>query len=363
MVQPALSAAEQGMSQSAYRTMFAQSTDMCVAFDHRNGRIARCNQVVSSTLGFGEREIVGNSILSLAHPDSPESSSHAWNRLVAGQDVAPCEVHVLRKDGGKVDVTLTSAGVRDQAGGVASRIALMRTRSKAVPEAYSDIKSLERLHALLYSVAVAEARERRRLAAGLHDGLGQLLAIARLKLGQLANTDDVAERAVLIDDLGSMIDDAARSARSTTFELSSPVLHQLGLEAAIQSCGERMMDLHGLRFRFHGSGQRLALPEETQVVLLRVVRELLFNVQKHARARTVTVTAMRRGDRFILHVADDGAGFERPVGHREFTPEGGFGLLSVEAQVHALGGLFSLDSTLGGGTRVTVSVPASEAID
>jgi signal transduction histidine kinase len=255
-----------------------------------------------------------------------------------------------------VEVRLTGAGVQDHAGRVRFGVALLRVRAQPFEEGSQHGESPERLRALLYALSIAEERERRRIAAGLHDDLGQLLAIAKLKLGQLGAAACAPERRALAEDLRSLIDQAACAARSTTFELSSPVLEQLGLEAAIQSCGERMEQMYGFRFSFESDGAPIDLPREALVVLLRVVRELLFNVHKHARATAVKVAVRRVRGMFTLCAADDGVGFDPGDRHPRFTSHGGFGLFSAEAQVHAIGGCFAIDSAPGAGTRVTVSV-------
>ncbi len=347
------------LSKSTYRTVFAQARDVCIALERGSGRITRCNDVVRTMLGFSPGEIVGHPISELAPPDSSEHARGVWHSLATDLEVPASDVEVLRKDGGRVDARLTGAGVHDDAGGVAFGVALLRARSKTSPEACPQADSPERLRAWLYALSVAEERERRRIAAGLHDDLGQLLAIAKLRVGRLGVATDTSEREALTNDLRDLIDQAARSARSTTFELSSPVLQQLGLDAALQSCGERMQQMYGFRFSFESDRTRIDLPHEALVVLLRVVRELLFNVHKHARASAVHVASRRAGALFTICTTDDGVGF-CPADLHAFTPAGGFGLASAEAQVHAIGGRFAIESSSGAGTRVTISVPVPD---
>jgi signal transduction histidine kinase len=222
--------------------------------------------------------------------------------------------------------------------------------------AEAQAHDMARLKGLLYAISVAEERERRRIAAGLHDELGQLLAIAKLKLGRLGATDDAADRAQLTTDLGVLIDQASRAARASTFELSSPVLQQFGLDAAIESLGERMQRMAGLAFRFDTDGVPCTLPDDVPVVLLRVVRELLFNVQKHADAGAVSVKVRRADAACTIVVEDDGVGFD-PCGVSTFTPAGGYGLFSAQAQIESVGGRFAIGPRPGGGTRATLVVP------
>lgn len=345
------------LSEAAYRTVFASAPDMCLALEGGTGRILRCNEVVRTTLGFAPGEVVGRSVLALAHPRSSADARQTWRMLAQDLSVPSSDVQARAKDGSAVDVRLTGAGVHDPSGQVTFGLALLRARVRSADDATIQANSPERLRALLYALSVAEERERRRIAAGLHDELGQLLAIAKLKLGRLDRLAPGEERTRIASELHEILDHAARSARSTTFELSSPVLHQLGLDAAIRSIGERMEDAYGIRFAYEGECGALDLPHETTVVLLRVVRELLFNVHKHAHASTVTVTAVVARDGLEIAVSDDGIGFVCTERFRAFTPAGGFGLFSAEAQVQAIGGRLGVSSAPGNGTCITAVVP------
>lgn len=347
----------QEVSASAYRAMFTRSRDMCIALERGSGRIMRCNDAVGVMLGFSHNDIVGRPITSLARQDTPSQARRVWQSLAANLKVSASDVQVQRKDGGWIDACLTGAGVRDAAGKVSFGVALLRMRPKALPQADSPTHSVEHLRILLRTLSVAEERERRRIAAGLHDELGQLLAIAKLRLGRLGAATGAVERETLTNDLRDLIDQAATAARSTTFELNCPVLQQLGLNAAIRNSGERMQALYGFHFRLNSDDAPVDLPHETLMVLLRVVREALFNVHKHAHASAVHVTSWQTGERLIICVNDNGVGYQPAAGPFACTPQGGFGLLSAEAQIHAIGGHFSIESAPGAGTSVTISVP------
>lgn len=345
-----------GLSVQSYRTVFARAPDVCVAVEPGSGRIVKCNDAVRSLLGFSPRELVGRSVLELAHPDSTPLARLAWQTVADDLSCQSAEVPVRRKDGSKMPARLTAARVQDDHGRVSLGVALLRSLARPGPQCALE-DSPERMRVLLYALSVAEERERQRIAAGLHDDLGQWLAIAKLKLGRLGATRDDAERARLTEDVRSLVDRASRAARSTTFELGSPLLRQLGFDAAVQSVGERLQDHVGLRFHFHAADGPPPLPEDTLIVLVRVVRELLFNVHKHARATHVEVRTSRDAGGYRIEVSDDGIGFHADERLPPFGAMGGFGLFSAEAQVRAIGGRLAIDSAPGAGTRVVITVP------
>jgi len=223
------------------------------------------------------------------------------------------------------------------------------------------VQQHNQLQMLALEICMAEERERRRIAIGLHDEIGQLLVVARLKLGEL-NAVVVTEQAQeLTRTLRDLLDQASSATRSATFELSSLVLHRLGLEAAVQGLADRISRLYGLNIRLLRQEHPLALTEDTLTVLFRAVRELLFNVHKHARARNVVITVASVDDQASVEVEDDGVGFEMPAPEAQFSPNGGFGLFSVSAQLQAMGGRLEVISAPGTGSRIVMSVPSVPA--
>jgi len=225
----------------------------------------------------------------------------------------------------------------------------------------SPRESADSLRALAYEVTVAEARERERVAHGLHDDIGQSLALMMLKLGELGQAVAGGPEAALVNELRALVVQTSRATRSATFELSCPVLQQLGLQAAIESLAQRMKRLYGLHVQVQTDLPPALMPQAMQLVVFRVLRELLSNVHKHAHAGSAWVRSHRHDDRLSLLVWDDGEGFDVRLLPRRFGPEGGFGIFSAQAQMRAVGGQLDIDSTPGQGTCATLTVPLMAA--
>lgn len=211
------------------------------------------------------------------------------------------------------------------------------------------------LRTLAYELTVAEARERARIACGLHDELGQWLALARIKLAELRPLTDGPARAV-VDEVLQSVGQATRSARSVTFDLCSPLL-QLGLQGALQGLADRLARDSRLAVELRGELPALNLPEQVQSVLFRVVRELCLNVQKHAAASELVIAIKVAGSLLRITVQDNGKGFAPEAAAPRFSRDGGFGLASAQAQMQALGGCLQVDSRPGGGTWVSLVLP------
>ena len=202
------------------------------------------------------------------------------------------------------------------------------------------------LRRLASEVCLAEERERRRIAADLHDHLGQGLALIRLRLQRLRGDAALGGHDGALDDLVTLCDQAVRYTRGLTFELSPPVLYELGLGPALEWLGDDLSLRHDLRVRVRVRG-RAPLTDDLKVMLWKSARELLHNVVKHAGARKVEVT---------LELADDGQGFD--PGQARAQAGERFGLFSIEERLHQFGGRMDIATGRGAGTCVDLIAPA-----
>lgn len=214
------------------------------------------------------------------------------------------------------------------------------------------------LRRLASEACLAEERERRRIAEDLHDHLGQALALIGLRLRQLRGDASFGGHGGALEELVALSDQAIRYTRGLTFELSPPILYELGLGPALEWLGEDVARRHGLRVKVRDRA-RQPLPDDLKVMLWKSARELLHNVVKHACARTVEVTLEVGGGSVRLEVADDGCGCDP-----DLARSGGgarFGLFSIEERLRQLGGRLELDGAPGRGLRVRLVAPIPEA--
>jgi len=332
------------------------SPDMWFCLDSA-GAIVQSNRTACELLGYAPEEIVGRSIAALAHRENVQTACLAWQALSACATLRDADIQVSRKDGSRLDVSASANAVLDQEGRIAYGITVWRDITRRKQSENATLEQQGQLRVLAYEIAVAEERERRRIAEGLHDELGQLLAIAKLKLGELGLSLTEPASRCLVEELSALMDQASQATRSTTFELSPHVLHHLGLEAAVESLCRRFERVYALRIRCERDAQPVVLPEEMLVVLFRVVRELLFNVHKHAQARNALVAVHRVKGCVLVRVEDDGVGFAPEKLSPAFSPGGGFGLFSAAAQIQALGGHIAVDASHRPGSGIVLNVP------
>ncbi|HET6527298.1 MAG TPA: response regulator [Balneolaceae bacterium] len=198
-----------------------------------------------------------------------------------------------------------------------------------------------------------EEQERHRLANDLHDNLGQLLAICKMKVSMLQKEDKNPE----LEEVIKLVDDAIVYTRELMSELKPPTsLEDEDLKSAIEWVAKKMAK-HDLKVIVEETDhQPKPLNEEVRSTLVRSTRELLFNVVKHAGVSEAKITITRKGDQVQVMVEDEGPGFNPDERNKESLDKG-FGLFSIYERMDFLDGNMDIDSEPGKGTRVTLTVP------
>ena len=216
----------------------------------------------------------------------------------------------------------------------------------------------QRLRHLSSELLQTEERERRRIAIEIHDRIGQALAVNKIQLGALQAEVDSQDLKTKIENIRGLISQTIRDTRTLTFELSPPVLYELGLQAALEWLAEIVRKQNGLKVDVAGDGSDRELDAEKRVLLFRTCRELLFNVVKHAGARRARVSLRGDGAAIMIKISDDGTGFDPDLLQSGYDPfESGFGLFSIQEQLEHRGGMFEVDSGPGRGSTVTIVMP------
>ena len=220
------------------------------------------------------------------------------------------------------------------------------------------LRSQNDLRALATELNLAEQRERKRLAAELHDHLAQMLVLVNLKIGQ-AKQGPPLHTSGMIEQAQKLLNDALTYTRMLVADLSPPVLHEFGLIAALRWLGQQMK-----RFDLNVTVQINAqddhpLPEDRAILLFQSTRELLINVAKHAGTKDVVLKVEAEDGTLKIAVRDQGVGFVPSVGSEvsATSVSSKFGLFSIRERMHAMGGRFQIDSAIGQGTTATLTIP------
>jgi len=242
----------------------------------------------------------------------------------------------------------------------AKRAAQAQIQAKAAVNEQLEKRVRERteeLGRLARELALAEVRERQSIARDLHDGLGQELHVASIKLDALRSNNASQDAHSALDEIAQLLAGVVREMRSLTAQLNPPVLEQLGLIPAIEWLSEEMRRTYRLEVLLEDDSVSKPLDSLTASILFRAVRELLINVARHSKVKIANIATRRVNEHLTVEVMDQGAGFAAARASASST--GGMGIATMRERIAYIGGTFQIDSAPNRGTIATIQVPVS----
>jgi PAS domain S-box-containing protein len=348
---------KQKQVENEFRYLLEWAPDGMIIVDAQ-GTIVQVNAQAEQLFGYTRDELLGQPIERLIparfrdrHPaDRDEYAAHPRVRPMG----IGLELFGLRKDGSEFPVEISLSPLQTDDGMLvlsAIRDSTQRKQTELQLKLLNAAlnRRAAQLRKLASELAQAEQRERRRLATILHDHLQQLVVAARLKLTMSRTSPD------LIDEVDELLEEVIRASRSLAVELSPPVLSRQGLGAALEWLGQQMAAKHGLNVEVHADAAVEPCGEDLRALLFQAVRELLFNVVKHAQGSRAVVDLIAEDQGVRIIVTDNGVGFD--PAELENNGRHGFGLFSIDERLQVIDGRLTIDSAPGRGTRIVLEVP------
>jgi PAS domain S-box-containing protein len=342
------------------KLLLETATQGIVSID-QNGIILTANHALESMFKCPPGELIGQPIEKLipsAFRDAHEQ--HRRNYFAAPQPRSMGNsTHLVaeRKDGSTFPIEVSLNHVVTPDGGRAfAFVTDITERQERTMELEHRTAQLSRLAS---DLTLAEHHAREQIARALHDGLQQLLVIVSLKLDEHVKREGQAPSNALIEEARSHLDEAIAAARTLSFELSPPVLQQSNLAAALTWLANWTQQKYGIEVRVTADPLASSIRKDVRTLLFESVRELLFNVVKHAKVDRVTLDlSLDADDRLCITVDDAGIGFDpEQLDDRSRAGEVGWGLFSIRERVTLLGGHVDIDSAPGRGTRFRLIAP------
>ena len=208
---------------------------------------------------------------------------------------------------------------------------------------------------ILTAVLRTEEKARSRFSKELHDGLGPLLSSARMSLSALARDERSPEQKEIIDNTTYVIDEAIRSLREISNNLSPHVLNDFGLARGVQNFIDKSAAMHDVKIRFTTNLRSERFDTDVEVILYRVICELINNSLKHAACSSINLSLSQNGTELALDYTDDGRGF-----NPQAMMDCGMGLSNISSRINSLGGVFDIASAKGRGMRAAIRVNTQE---
>ena len=367
-------------SEERYRTIVENVKDYAILTTDPRGVVTSWNEGSERVFRYASGEIMGRNADRLFTPEDRAAGEHVKELETAAREGrASDDRWQMRKGGERFWAGGVTTAMRDAAGNLTGFTKILRDETprkqmeeqlkaanealeRRVAERTGALEAHQRqLRSLVAELGRAEVRQRRLLATELHDNLAQLLAVCKMRASAIEaqappDTSLRTEAGLVKGDL----QEAITYTRGLMADLRPDVLDEHDLAAALAWAGERMAR-HGLRVDVVDDGEPKPLHEEVLGFLFLSVRELLWNVVKHAKTTEATVRVERADGLVRVTVEDRGRGFEPSKRAILPTEEGGFGLFSIAERIDLLGGRMEIHSAKRRGTRVTLTAPVDPA--
>jgi PAS domain S-box-containing protein len=331
-----------------------------------DGQILMANPAIVKMMGYNSFDELSRLNLEKDGFD-PSTPRSAFKQLIERDGfVSGLESIWLRCDGSRLYVLENAFAVRDTKGNILYYEGTAQDITKRKEAEEKLMLYQEQLRSLAAQLSLAEERLRRKIATDIHDNVSQNLAISKMKLEALAQSVN-SDQAESLKEISDLIGQTIEVSRSLTFEMSPPILYELGFVPALDWLVNRTRQRFAIETEFVDDGKPKPLVIDVSVLLFQAVRELVNNVIKHAKARNLKITASSVRSSICITVEDDGLGFEmaHAMSARKHSSKKdvsdyslrGFGLFNIRERLDHIGGSIEIHSKSGQGTRVTLFVP------
>lgn len=202
---------------------------------------------------------------------------------------------------------------------------------------------------ILNTILRTEEKERQRFSKDLHDGLGPLLSSAKMSISALSNMEDERSKEILRN-ANYVIDEAIRSLREISINLSPHILNDFGLSRAVSNFINKL-PRSSMRINYSTNLRTERFDMDIEVILYRVICELINNSLKHSGATQVTISLVYADEMLRLDYRDNGCGFDVSAQERQ-----GMGIVNIRSRIRSLKGNMTMKSTPGKGMATQIEI-------
>jgi PAS domain S-box-containing protein len=327
-----------------------------------DGTITSWNRAAEVMYGYSREEAVGSGAQMLASSERHREEQWLLDSAARDQSVQGLETERMTKDGRQINVGISMSPIHDRDGNDIGSTIVSRDISEQRKVEDDLFESVERLQIskrhrelLLRQLVMAEEKERKRIASGIHDDPIQVMSSVAMTLDLMAHNAAYDEG--LLDQSRTHVRGAIRRLRTLVFELSPPDLAETGLAPAIETFLRENSKDSGLPYEMD---DWISVPISTEMsyLLYRVTQEAVRNVTKHADASLVRVVVESNDEGVSVRVVDDGKGFVTDAALSATH----FGLKEMRDRLELAGGWLRYSSAPGAGTTVEFWAPPSRPL-
>jgi two-component system sensor kinase len=340
------------------------SMNESVVITDSKSNILSVNPAFINTYGYIDTEILGQSIgiLAAGTNGSPSADDESLSILRSGSWAG--ELMHTRKNGEHFPALVSTSVVRDDYGAPVARVVIARdiTEQKRMQEQLEEAERRRSADLRWFAVSVQryQEEERKRISRELHDDLCQRLT--GMKFRAEALEDDIpanSKRSLrVLREFGQELDKTIADVRRISSDLRPSVLDDFGLVIALRMLCKDFEKRHAVATTFElGEPEEVKMDPHIEIALYRIAQEALANVARHAHASLVSLHLSHVDGAVQLTIEDDGAGFDLEEARRYSESGYRLGLIGMRERSELLGGWCAVDSDIGKGTTIRVTIP------
>ena len=313
-----------------------------------DGTIFYCNPCFGRMVHIDSEKLIGVQFQSFVMPEQREYFEQMFQQ--AGQEGMRGEFRFKTSEGKSLPVQLSMYRMgKETAGGI----------SILVTDISERVHSEEKIRELASELTIAEHEERHRISQILHDDLQQRLFAIKAQLSFLTVDGSSSDVQVTLDQIQKWLSDAITLTRDLSVDISPSVLRGEGLAQAILWLCSRMKEQYGLQLKVSATDHLNHLSDHIRVMVFQAVRELLFNIVKHASVLEASVVIERSNGAGRITISDSGKGFDTRILMHD--PTGAHGIQLLRDRLILMRGNMTIQSAPGQGTHVVLEFPMEAA--
>lgn len=325
-----------------YQKIFNHTSDG-IAIISEDFRLVEANPALQRMLNETDDELYSGHIfesIPLAYHELVKSSIEL---LFSGKSISPLEIEILSRDGIRIPVELTANIIE-------------YNNSPALLSIIRDIRDRREMEKMILLTTIeAEERERRRLAADLHDDIGPLLASLKMYVSVLQQRLENTKNSEVLDIVQNLIKSSIENVRTISNNISPHLIERFGLISAIKGEIENIKMLIPVDFKTNSSNYKF--DKQVEIIIYRIIKELFNNTLKYAKASKVSLSINYHKSKLYLKYSDNGCGFN--LGSSVLDKKSGHGLPNIDNRIKSINGNYSIETSPGNGFMIILDVPVN----
>ncbi|QXP71560.1 PAS domain-containing protein [Polaribacter sp. R2A056_3_33] len=347
-------------AEEMYRILTDNSNDL-ICLHEVDSSFKYISPSIHNLLGYEQSELLGRKVFGIVHKEDIEPLLKVMSERTSSNmytDAFSCRV--LHKEGHYVWLEFLSSPVyKDNM--INSYISSARDITQWVLAKQEIEVYQSSLQKLTTEMTLIEEKQKKEIATNIHDHLSQSLVISKMKINELKKRPQLK----LIDEdlkfIETHISEALENSRKITYELSPPVLYQLGIIEALSWLFDNVEATHKIACVVNTNVDNINLDEVKSILLYRSIQEVLTNAIKYADASLITLDLDKNELGLDIFITDNGVGFNTAILSSLHNHSGsGFGLFTVQERIKNIQGKFAIKSKINMGTTVKIFIPLSK---